>query len=459
MGGDTFAILNVKYISIAVVLLAVFLGVVAAVHHFQYTAPTIVKTPLASSSATKDVLLDAWVDDSRVLPEQIIHYRIGVTNLTRTPMSKIRVLSMRAPDFAAKPSEAKCWDATLRVPKCAEKDGVVTALDEIKLEANEALTIEGDLSAPAAPGTYGIGAMIGWSETSRVYWRTIRISPIAVEDPTRRAYLRAVRTTFDAFKDFALPIVLAWLAFTLRKIEEDRKKSQEKADERNAQVQQTWTLMLPKMHANAEKYYMPLMSEAGSVKKYYDGDDRDPGVCFFFYLLFFARMKRMIDEISGFYLRYRSGEDVVSVIWVTLMDLRDARVTRPVRENAQAILSPNLSYAAFVRTKLPLPEMTKLHDDFVDGAAYDEFVLDVQLLELFAAVLTYEVNCSYEFWYGVREEFPADDWHRLYANIVGLSDLLPPKKYSSLIDELDRYASDIDRRQTDPGLDGGLNDA
>ena len=399
---------------------------------------------------------------------ETINYWFAVTNTSGGDVANVSVIAFRRSNFVALVQHPECWDDRRKVPRCGEAGGKSTLLPA-SLKDGEVLTIEGQLRATDRAGKSGIGAVIGWADKGGVQHRKpIRVDPVTIENAEKRSYLRAMKTFQGIVKDLALPIALAVIAYVLKKAEDDREDQRKKAEddrekrrkkaedarasvrrvaeERRAQVQQTWTLMLPKMHDNSEKYYMPLMSYASNAVRYYDND---PDTFFFFYLRFFGRMKSMIDQISGFYLRYREGEEVVAVIWGTLLDLLDARVTRQARERSQlAMMQRHMTSAQFAEGVGKTPEIAALHPLFFNPAAYASMVIDVKLLSLFASVLTYEVNCSYEFWYVTEEPFPQDEWHELYAEIyaAGNAGLMPAAEFHSLFEVLDSYAASIDVR-------------
>ena len=125
---------------------------------------------------------------------------------------------------------------------------------------------------------------------------------MTIENPTKRGYLRALRTLQGIIKDIALPFALAVIAWFFTKIENDRETArkeleegrqrhekaieqqrdalQQKTENRRVRLHQTWTLMLPKVHEYAERYYLPASVDASAVSKYYQGPNQDPDLCF-----------------------------------------------------------------------------------------------------------------------------------------------------------------------------------
>lgn len=427
-------------------------SIVVLIKNVQDDASSVAKTPISASSlppngamGASDLRLDAWVDDSRVVPGETINYWLAVTNASASDVTRVSVLAFRRSNFIAVVSPG-CWDDKHKVPLCSDK-----GLLPQPLKKGEVLTIEGQLRASGRTGKSGVGAVIGWSDSNGYQHRKpIRIDPVTIENAEKSAYLHALATFRSILRDLALPLAGALVTFLLKKFEDTRDKTRRMDSDRRAQVQQTWTLMLPKMHENSERYYMPLMTYAASVEKYYDGVHADAELCFFFYLAYLAHMKQMVDRISGFYLRDRAGEDVVSTIWGLLLDRADARFTRVNRELAQVVFltRTNLTYAEFKEGPAKSPAVTAVRTKFVNPAVYSDFIVDVKLLKLFYLALTYEVNRSYQFWYIDAEEFPAAEWLAVYDDVGSAhgAGLVPDKEFSTLLTALDMYATSVDRR-------------
>ena len=197
--------------------------------------------------------------------------------------------------------------------------------------------------------------------------------------------------------------------------------------------------MLPKLHENAEKYYLPLMSTADAVTKHYPDK---PEYAFFFYCSFLSMMKRVFNEIGGFYLKDQTGEDLVAQIWGTLLDEADRWFGRIERESLQRAVEPTHTYLEF-GTVLRDAAVASAQRKFLLGAK--EFAMQLPLFELFSAALWFETNVCYVVWYDKPPTFPKETFEgaiKRFEAAVGLG----AKQHSSLITQLRHYGKDAQER-------------
>jgi hypothetical protein len=302
-------------------------------------------------------------------------------------------------------------------------------------------TIQGHLLARDEPGQSSVAAVIGWTDATGARHRVpVTIGPVTIENEL--GTLSKAAQNF--FKDLGLPLVLVWLGYRIRKIEETREATRKKADERTARVRETWTQMLPKMHENAEKYYMPLMGRAAYLGDYYPDN---PEFCFYYYVRFLVKMREMVRTIGGFYLKSRQGEECVSALWDAIRSCADARFGRPLRERAQDETAPIETVYQF-EEKLPqLPSTKEMFEKFREPAEYPRFEAEAVLFSLFAIVMSYEANCSYEFWYGEPEKFDQKGFDEAWERLVRCRGLFRSGKFATVQKHLEAYAKDVEVRR------------
>jgi hypothetical protein len=268
--------------------------------------------PPGRSDESRDVWVDGWVDDSRIRQAGTILFWISIRNMTEKPVTDVSVLAFRSPNFEVPDEEWPCWDPTPPigsdvVPICSDPLSRTPLRKTIAPKGVE--TIQGHLLARDEPGQSSVAAVIGWKDEAGAQHRVpVTIGPVTIENEL--GTLSKAAQNF--FKDLGLPLVLVWLGYRIRKIEESREETRKRADERTARVRETWTQMLPKMHENAEKYYMPLMAGASYLEDYYPANVE---FCFYYYLRFQVKMRQMVRMIGGFYLKSRQGEECVSALW------------------------------------------------------------------------------------------------------------------------------------------------
>lgn len=395
-----------------------------------------------------DIRVDGWIDDSRVAKETPIAFYISVQNASKDkPIRDIAILRFQKPNFSVPAKESDCWKDD--VLTCANAEKPATKLPSGELKPLTAMTIEGHLVAGKDAGSYALSAVVSWKDATGGDRRTpISLGPVTVEDESRKSFATKIKAAHSFFKDLGLALVLFWLGYRVKKIEEEREEKRKRVEERTTRVRQTWTQMLPKIHENAEKYYMRLASDASQAANYYEGPEKDPNICFFFYLHFLGRAKVMTDNIGGYYLKAREGEDCVSEIWDVLRSSADARFTRAKREFAQQQVVKVGTYHEFVMDVLPELQLLKL--DFMHDVSTGAFALDAALLEMYALVLGFEMNCSYAFWYGNAEQFPQKSFDETLAKLkrLGIS-----AKYPKLANELARYEKNVPARMAEMGRD------
>lgn len=425
-----------KQVGIAVIILASLLIVYTAGRSLwnltrNDESSAGVKTALGATNAalnSNDVRIDAWVDDRRVAPLQIkppITFWITVHNPATEAtkdITNVRVLMMRLPNFQPAGGAWKPGSDGLPVP----------AQTAPLLKPGQAMTVERQLTVLERRGKFGISAVIGWTDAAGAERRKgITLSPIVVGDTEQERLLRFLRGVVNFLKDFALPLALLFLGVRIKRVEEH-----------NALLQQTWNLMLPKMHENAEKYYIPLMSHADSILRYVKKGDL--AYAFFFYAKFLAVMKRMVYKIGGFYLKSQAGEDVVSRLWERMLHEADSAVWygRLKRERLQLDTDPGKTYYEFQqRQPLHVAQASAL---FVSAAGQKEFKRQLPLFQLFSMALYFEANWTYIAWYGAPPEFPKQAFDKAIGDLAVAN---PPSEYQELLAVLRDYSKKAGRRQ------------
>jgi len=412
------------------------------------TAPKAAVAATSPAITTNDVQIDGWIDDRRVTPGDPITFWIVVQN---PPLAKeirnVEIVALRRPNFEIPAQQLHCWETVTSpaeipaemVPICRNTSIPAPPwLPQPSVGPAGSVTVEGHLIAGPRTGKFGVTAVVGWLDASGAQRRKpISVAPVIVESRWLNRAVSAARIAQSILKDFALPLVLLWLGYRIKKIETDREVTRKETDDHVARVQQTWTLMLPKVHENAEKYYIPLMSYAGSVGKYHAAQ---PDYSFFFYSLFLAQMKQMNFKIGGFYLKDIIGEEVVSRIWETLLDEADSAkwFGRVQRENLQLAVTPPLTYAEFQKEALQDPATASPHVKFL--AQSNEFSKQLPLFKLFSTALWFETNICYVVWYDKPPEFSRDDFKAATDQFAAEFGLALTSKHISLIELLRQYA-------------------
>lgn len=418
-----------------------------------------------------DLRLDAWVNDSQVVAGQTLSFWLAIQNTSQeASISGVKVISFERPGFAVPREQLRshCW--TPLGPTCINTSTPSSRFIALTLQPRESRTIEGQLVAGSEAGHYSMSAVVEWRDAKGVTRRKpISVGPVSVENSGRAQGLIAAHAAQQFLKDLALPIALALLAFVLNQIEQGRATARQKAAEREANakldaaqkavqaqadsariaadaaqkaaihaalVQQTWTLMLPKAHANAEKHYMPLAANAALVDEHYPADRE---LTFFFYLRFFGGMRQLIRDIGGFYLKNRDGEWLLSNLWDPIRSRADRLFTRVAREQAQDAVGTIMTQDAF--QKLGLTVIDEMRERFIIPENYDALAVHVALLRVFRIILEYEMNDVYGPWYDVPEPFPKEELRKAMVTLEShvRTGALTSQEYGTIAERMSAY--------------------
>lgn len=232
----------------------------------------------------------------------------------------------------------------------------------------------------------------------------------------------------DPIKDFSgilTPLVLAVFGFWFQGYFRKRDKANRAEEQYLAQYSQTWNTQLPEMYKLAFKHYLPLgAAAAGVIGKVADykklkaasasaeSCDEAAKKGFYYFALLARRMRAFQDKLNGFYFKNRIGEEFASECMRKYLDrslMRDSGAT----DIFGALLDHvdvNEREASF-RAKLKNSDGKQFSDGWTAFRTQLEFgELDEALpyLNAFTAVLLYEVNRPWEYWYGRKETLDLD---------------------------------------------------
>ena len=272
-----------------------------------------------------------------------------------------------------------------------------------------------------------------------------------------------------------------------------------RALQQRTEMQQTLQLMLPKIHENAEKYYMPLCARILRLEEDWhklNDDSERAGKSRWFDVLFcdlwilLALDKSMTDAIGGWYLKDREGEEQAFQCWDVFKSELETRFNRD-RNNriVRAIMGVDeydILLEHFEETgatnddSSPWPRLKKAflgwghgdskgREELLKDAWFetkkdfrkwvdDDFGKYMIFLTLLRKLLNFEMNRPYETWYGGPAEFPKDfgetykkleDW----ASAIEQSDEKDAGKIREICRGLRNY-----ELKNQPAKPQGLND-
>jgi hypothetical protein len=412
-----------------------------------------------------------WVDKGEITPGGRVRFWIQVENQTKAIANKLRLFAFSTPGFR---EAGPCWSQHL--PSC--RPGYVEGKPPQQLpgtlKPGESTILYADLSPNTWHGYHGASGVLSWQDDSANTWeRAVVLPAIQIASPRAR-FLASIGRSLDLLKDLALPLVLVVFGSYLQnqakkreqeqadrdkqlardkadqdqrladekasrdrqladeKAERDKQLAQEKADQdrEQAQVRETWAMMLPKLQRYAERHYMPVYA---SIEAFADlaEEPKKSREALFELLRVIRRMRHLAVSVGGLFFKDRQGEVLAAKTWRLFLDrARDERVLgREALERMLTVIATDENYAQFLdklagenpRGAAGLDEVGKplqdLEGKFNQWKETDSFPQDVALLKLFSAILSYEMNRPYLFWYPEPLKFPVDKFEAALSQL------------------------------------------
>jgi hypothetical protein len=373
-------------------------------------------TPAGAAPGSQPPAFQTVIDREKAEPGDRIHFWVSVTNNTGAEMRNLRFLSLSHPDLDPFGS---CWNKGL--PACLHlNDEQAFRLSPYwNLKAGETVTFTATLQARQEAEEVSVSGLLGWQSADGKTKSSVLVpvGKVQIAD-----WWQALHWLFEPIKDLALPLVLLYLGWRLRSVEQ-----------RRTQVQQTWSQMLQKSHENNERYYMPLSSaifnfrireRRRKAQEEKAGPPRhDDRLCDLLVIL--RRQRKLVREIGGWYFKTRSGENVIANTW-KLFYLRANHWLGEDEWNQAVQLLPSEDNSVEVQRRLDRePALAGTQEALRKGLkgwweAQEEFELAVTVLHMLEIVMDFEMNHPYEFWYGKRESFPKEDFDDIFKQMVRL---------------------------------------
>ncbi|HET7108653.1 MAG TPA: hypothetical protein VFI38_17700 [Candidatus Acidoferrum sp.] len=265
------------------------------------------------------------------------------------------------------------------------------------------------------------------------------------------------------YKDLALPLLLAVLAYLFKRWDDAREHVRQKAENERQQLMQT---LLPASLEDATKYYMPLASALReSYKSFKQCDDSiKTGLVLsanspvakqslYYFLLTMRRFRTISRERGGLYFKDRTGERI-SALCIGEMFRLYLRDQRDLLQHTSVVLSniePSEVYGDFIAVlesslaasaRTPLQESYfQVHTGFYAWIPTPEFHEVIPLLKSLATVLEFEMNRPYESWYpeAQKERLKLDEEAKNTLKKLAARAQKEDDQYETLPGELDDY--------------------
>jgi hypothetical protein len=357
----------------------------------------------------------AWVAGNRVSVGGPVTFWIAFANDSDKPISGFSLVAFEAPEFG---KFGKCWEGG--VPVCENQQRIVLPLT---LPAGGSTTLSADLTAPPQVGIFAPTLVFQWRAASGAPIRdALTLGPIEVTSLARERMRYFATRGRDLLKDIAIPLALFLLGVLVQRETQRHAERGKLAEEKRTQINQIWQNLLPQSLSDAQKYYMPVLSPLLRLDQYWPHAATDVGArnqCLYAFLLFLRRMKFLVDNIASFQFRNRAGESIAAQAYLLVR----VEVEAPARfraedfELAMRKMKPQEDFAAFrARFEPTAPPDARLlftrldtaFHNWIRGTPAPPFADYLPLLRIISAVVEFEVNRPFEYWYGQREPFPEE---------------------------------------------------
>lgn len=416
----------------------VVLGLLAAVTYLAgwlgktgKPEPPVANVPVPQLSAARDIEVVAGLSQSSVDLGKPARFWITIRNRSSRPVTGV---SVEPSGLSAFHVSSECWKpapgASSCIPPPASPPAAASpgAPDVIAptLAPCQTLSVWGELTADTHQSKQTLFVTVRWVSPDN--HRSQYVLPLGALEA--KDELDNAKETWAAilgfYKDLALPLLLALLAYLFKQWDDARERERQKAESQRQQLLQTWNKMLPVSHGDATRYYMPLASAIResfkSFKKCQEaikpGPQKLPAdsplvkLSLYYFLLTMRRFRSISRERGGLYFKDRTGEKIASLC-VSEMFRLYLREVPDLLQHTGVVLSsikPFEVYGEFVplldssiaptKARTDLQEaLFQVHTEFHAWISTSEFCDVVPLLKSLLTVLDFEMNRPYEFWY------------------------------------------------------------
>ncbi|MBW8874008.1 MAG: hypothetical protein JF614_03525 [Acidobacteria bacterium] len=367
------------------------------------------KQSVEAGSKETGLWIRGWVDRNRALVGE--PFKVWFTFVNSAAQdAEVENLRLYSPGFRPLPAPAG-KQGELRVGGIGPGFLPLSAA-RVRVPAGRRLTLWVEMTPAERQGLVFVTGSFAGKVGQKPFQETVELGPIRLASPGLQVAAQVADSLFSLVGTLALPLALALLGWYFQQ------RQQWLAQERQA-----WNTMLPISHKNNIDLYVPLLSGLLTLKSRlaeFRGmrtQESCREVCF--YLLFSMRRMREIDSSGGFYLMDRMGESLLVQCWSTfLVQARSELPMDSVRELLD-LMGPAETFAGYQRK---LAKSTKrkelveaIEKRFQNWAGGTPRALGLEALKLLYAVLDFELNRIYKFWYGDDPIFPAEDCRELFT--------------------------------------------
>lgn len=393
--------------------------VLVALAQFVLVLPAAGQPPQGASGDTRQELVvsSGFVESKRISSGDPFPIWITFVNRSNGEIRNLRFVDFRIAGLK-RAEQDPCWkqiqptDPERRFPSCLldSKDPATPSDLPAQLPPGQAITVTANLQRGSRSGEFMVTGVYTWLGTdNRVHRALVPIGPVEVTKNWENWRARMNEDfplilkdiVFPALKDLGWPLAAFFLGLFIRF-----------GEERRAAIQQAWHQMLPEIHKDTKKYYLPIQSAASGLIRSL-AKPQDPDQSFYFFAILFRRMRVTLIENGGFYLKDRLGEDIAMGSWDRIFRefvgsfhsegvmkkelLIDTIGEKETFSEYKKKLSTASSYAFPFPSRAALIGVKDEFHTWITTADFQELVLP--LLQIFVSTIEYEINRPYSSWY------------------------------------------------------------
>lgn len=384
-----------------------------------------------------------WLPKDRLEEGALLHWKVLFENTSETQSMGIEVIDFLSPGFTL---FGNCWEDQL--PSC--RDGYRRDSTSFQLSPGEVSVLEGWLQAGRDSGSFRHSILLRANTSRSSGFATVPFPAVEVASGLVSGARRVARRLHVIGRDLAIPIAVVLFALLYQYW--DRRREQERSDaaDRRTEINQTWNKLIDKTLDDAQKYYLPLITDARTVWEEFERTTEKeaadssvkPTRCLYHLVYFLRRVRTVRERIGGFHLKQELAEEILVTCLLVFLRMTKERLD-PLREGdlgyAELKVKINGQQQDFREALGNDATLQRVRDRFAAWISVEQDFSDtLEVLRLFVTVLVFEVNRPfYQYWYEVApdERFPHDALVAHRAALASMSRSDP--KIAPHITELD----------------------
>jgi len=303
-----------------------------------------------------------------------------------------------------------------------------------ELFPNQSYTIWGEFKPKSQHGSEKLVLILGWNtSTGSKSFAAVPLGENKVQ--SKLDYWWDVWLG-NLVKTLAVPAALSLLAFILDWLTKQREKRQTEKEQRDTKAEaekakqaedqkaalkeqeakaeaarlrgqvvatETWKQMLPVSHRYAARFYLPLSSAAEDAVEAFK--EANAEAAFFYTLLLLNRVDRARNSIGGLYFKSYAGEELAQLCWRNFRNDflgKDTDLFAVKMQSISQLINTKMKFGEFQATLLQNPNTPEAADTlklFKLRMASNATATCLDYLKGFYAILDFESNRPYEYWY------------------------------------------------------------